>query len=141
MFAHTEPGTLSPHHDYHPFDLGGLIYIDDVAPNSGGTTLWPQSHRALQQVLPYPQQCGMHSSTEYEATLERVKAEIVPVEVTGGAGDTLFFHPAMVHSRGLNSAATGSGQLRIASPQDWQRAGRPKVRSVESSLHLPWPPA
>eukprot|EP01052_Picozoa_sp_SAG31_P048257 SAG31_NODE_10018_length_1194_cov_2.225571_1_plen_219_part_10 len=25
MFPHGNPGTLSPHHDYHPFDLGGLV--------------------------------------------------------------------------------------------------------------------
>jgi hypothetical protein len=34
----------------------------------------------------------------------------------------MFFHPCMIHSRGLNSSRHGSGDLRIASPQVRERA-------------------
>ena len=37
MFPHEKPGDLGPHHDWHPFDLGGMAYISAVAPFSGGT--------------------------------------------------------------------------------------------------------
>lgn len=36
MFPHADPGNLGPHHDWHPFDLGGMAYISAVAPFSGG---------------------------------------------------------------------------------------------------------
>lgn len=36
IFPHADPGNLGPHHDWHPFDLGGMAYISAVAPFSGG---------------------------------------------------------------------------------------------------------
>ena len=48
--------------------------------------------------------------------------QVQPVEITGDAGDFMFFHPCMIHSRGLNSSRHGSGDLRIASPQVREQA-------------------
>ena len=54
-----------------------------------------------------------------------------------GATDTfgVFRSPAMVHSPGLNSAAHGSGNVRIAAPCDWQR-----VRSNTGGVTKTKPP-
>lgn len=125
MFPKSEPGGLSPHHDWHPFDLGGMALISRVEPYSGGTTLWPCSHSRLQALLPNEQGCGFYPNDDYVAERDDIIANCQPIELTGSAGDFLFFHPCMIHSRGLNSAAHGSGMPRIASPQDFQRC-RPR---------------
>jgi hypothetical protein len=125
MFPHEEPGKLGPHHDWHPFDLGGMAYIGHVAPYSGGTTLWPGSHLRLLPHLPNEQACGFYTNDAYVEAKNAAIEEVQPVEITGGPGDFLFFHPCMIHSRGLNSVVHGSGELRIASPQDFQRSRQP----------------
>ena len=122
MFPHEDPGQLGPHHDWHPFDLGGMAYIQKVEPYSGGTTLWPGSHLRLLPLLPNEQACGFYTNEAYVAEKTKIIEEVQPVEITGGEGDFLFFHPCMIHSRGLNSVVHGSGDLRIASPQDFQRS-------------------
>ena len=34
-------GSLGPHHDNNPFELGGVIYMSKVGQRSGGYTVWP----------------------------------------------------------------------------------------------------
>lgn len=80
MFPHDDPGVLGPHHDWHPFDLGGMAYISAVAPYSGGTTLWPGSHLRLQAKLPNEQASGFYANADYlaerDAIIETVSTEI-----------------------------------------------------------------
>jgi len=102
MFPKSEPGTLSPHHDWHPFDLGGMAYISRVEPYSGGTTLYPTSHTRLQALLPNEQGCGFYSNEDYVAERDDIIANCQPVEITGDAGDFMFFrtsnHPRTKHA-------------------------------------------
>jgi hypothetical protein len=123
LFPKSEPELpqLNPHHDYHPFDLGGMIYLSEVGPGSGGTALWPGSHLRILRTLPCEQRSGFQPTEEYHAAVHSAKRKIQPVEICGGVGDVLFFHPALLHSGGINSARDGNGGIRIASPQDFQR--------------------
>ena len=68
-----------------------------------------------------------------EGGAEEAPAEEAPAEENPA--------PIIGRERGSSKQLPPSAEIDAASPQDWQRAGRPKVRSVESSLHLPWPPA
>ena len=36
-------GSLGPHHDNNPFELGGVIYMGEVGQRCGGYTVWPGS--------------------------------------------------------------------------------------------------
>jgi hypothetical protein len=120
--SESELPNLSPHHDYHPMDLGGMIYLSEIGAHSGGTTLWPGSHLDILRTLPHEQRFGFQPTSAYHAAVQAAKGSITPVEIIGSPGDVLFFHPALLHSGGVNSAADGNGQIRISSPQDFQRS-------------------
>ena len=52
----------------------------------------------------------------YPELLASIKANVVPVEIAGQAGDCCFWHPRMVHSGGVNT----SDKVRIVVPCDFQ---------------------
>ncbi len=41
------PPSLGPHIDGQPWQLGSITLLDDCPPRSGGTTIWPGSHKVL----------------------------------------------------------------------------------------------
>ena len=44
IFPSSAPGgSLGPHHDNNPFELGGVIYMSEVGKRCGGYTVWPGS--------------------------------------------------------------------------------------------------
>ena len=111
---------LSPHVDLQPYEIGGCTLIDDVAPGSGGFTVWPGSPRML-----YP--CTSHEfipspTADFGPTLEAIKQQVVPFEFVGGQGDVLLYHYLMVHSAGVNRSGD---KIRMAAIQDFTRV-KPK---------------
>ena len=77
------------HCDGHPFHLGVVGYIDDVAAGGGGFCVWPGSHRAFYHTF----RTGyLRDTTEgQDAVMERVN-RAPPVDCHGEAGDVVFWH-------------------------------------------------
>ena len=105
----------SCHTDGHPFQLGVVGLIDDSPEDGGAFKVWPGSHRSLyptfalrydQPRIPYyehlPRAKGIVHTTEYLAEIERLNAEVKPVECWGQAGDIVFWHHRTAHMAGHN---------------------------------------
>jgi len=88
------------HCDGHPFHLGVVGYIDDVAPGGGGFHVWPGSHRTFYHTF----RTGYLRDTApgHEAAMERVNRDTPPVECHGKAGDIVFWHHRLGHMAGHN---------------------------------------
>ena len=123
----TATGRLGPHADYMAAQLSAMVLASDIRPRSGGFTLWPGSHLRL-----HPHWDTVHGSVMsaergdgFRWARDAVLRDITPVEITGVAGDVVFWHPRMVHSAGVNySAESGSAPtVRLAIPCDYERAG------------------
>jgi hypothetical protein len=108
----SENGGLGPHNDTMPAELFGMVYLDDVPPKSGGTTIWPTSPQKLWECLETEHNCGFNPNARYAETFQHILDTVEPVEFVGGVGDVIFLHPAMIHSAGINTAAHGAGTLR-----------------------------
>ena len=105
----------SCHTDGHPFQLGVVGLIDDSPEDGGAFKVWPGSHRSLystfalrydQPRIPYyehlPSAKGIVHTAEYLAEIERLNAEVKPVECWGQAGDIVFWHHRTAHMAGHN---------------------------------------
>jgi ectoine hydroxylase-related dioxygenase (phytanoyl-CoA dioxygenase family) len=96
-----------------PFRIGCLVYLNDTPPRSGGTVVWPGSHRKLKELA------RVHSKKyEYMASLNRDIQSVAltpPVEITPCAGDVLFYHYLLAHAGSMN---TGS-RPRVALNHKW----------------------
>ena len=105
----------SCHTDGHPFQLGVVGLIDDSPEDGGAFKVWPGSHRSLystfalrydQPRIPYyehlPSAKGIVHTAEYLAEIERLNAEVRPVECWGEAGDIVFWHHRTAHMAGHN---------------------------------------
>ena len=103
------------HTDGHPFQLGVVGLIDDSPEDGGAFKVWPGSHRSLystfalrydQPRIPYyehlPSAKGIVHTAEYLAEIERLNAEVKPVECWGQAGDIVFWHHRTAHMAGHN---------------------------------------
>ena len=103
------------HTDGHPFQLGVVGLLDDCPEDGGAFKVWPGSHTRLfstfvlrydQPRIPYyphlPAYKGSAHSDAYLAELEKVIAEIEPVECHGQAGDIVFWHHRLAHAAGQN---------------------------------------
>lgn len=87
------------HVDQHPFHLGVVAYIDNVAPDGGGFTVWPGSHRHF-----FPTFTTQYTFTPTEQTqVVRAQVDQQPfVDCYGKAGDVVFWHHRLGHSAGHN---------------------------------------
>ena len=103
------------HTDGHPFQLGVVGLLDDSPQDGGAFKVWPASHRTLYPTftlrddeprIPYyehlPSAKGIVHSPEYLAEIERLNAEVQPVECWGRAGDIVFWHHRTAHMAGHN---------------------------------------
>jgi hypothetical protein len=102
------------HVDAHPFHLGVVGYVDDVAPGGGGFAVWPGSHRKFYYAF--------HSQYRYEPTedYERIREEchrIAPIDCHGNAGDVVFWHHRIAHL----AAANRSDRIRQAVLYDFRK--------------------
>jgi len=107
--SNVKPG-FGPHLDSHTFQLCGMVYLGDVLPDAGGTTYWAGSHKLLYPA--FDEEYNFLPSPDYGAAHQRARAECVPVEVTGRAGDVVFSHHRTLHSGGANRGTL----IRMAVP-------------------------
>jgi hypothetical protein len=90
---------LSCHTDAHAFHLGVVGYIDDVAPNGGGFSVWPRSHR----VFYYTHQTRhLRDQSEQYLKNRAYFNHRSPIDCHGRAGDVVFWHHRLAHSAGSN---------------------------------------
>ena len=94
--AEVNSASLGPHNDSAPFELFGIVYLSDVPPHSGGTTIWPASPHALWECLDCEHRHGFNPNERYQPTFDSILQNTQPVEFVGGAGDVMFLHPAMI---------------------------------------------
>lgn len=88
------------HLDTHPFQVGGVLYLDDVELGGGGFHVWPGSHMpvglahySLHADDPHP---------ECEQLVRDYQKTTRPVELTGNAGTLILWHQRLIHAAGLN---------------------------------------
>jgi hypothetical protein len=82
-----EEASLGPHSDTMPAEVFGMVYLDDVPPNSGGTTIWPTSPQRLYPTLDAEHRCGFRPNPRYSPEFENILATVDPLEFVGSAGD------------------------------------------------------
>jgi ectoine hydroxylase-related dioxygenase (phytanoyl-CoA dioxygenase family) len=96
-----------------PFIVGCLIYLNDVPPHSGGTVVWPGSHRRLEAFA------RAHSDEyKYMWALNRdieLAGLSAPIELTARAGDVLFYQYLCAHAGSLNTGP----EPRLALSHKW----------------------
>ncbi len=116
--AYPQPGEWShpgPHIDHaipehgfqvfpRPMRLASLLYFNDVAPHSGGTVVWPGSHKIIEALA--------KSDPEQYALMAPLNQRIRDgypigegIEVQSRAGDVLFYHYLCGHSGSTNAGS------------------------------------
>ena len=104
--------------------------FDDVC----NVQLWPGSHKRFYPIFDYesngrPTRDNLDDS-QYRTVLADVLANVQPLEITGEAGDCLWWHGRMLHCVGIHR----SDSIRFVVPADFQQ-DRPTV--VAASLPFP----
>lgn len=102
------------HVDRHPFHLGVVGYIDRVAPNGGGFTVWPGSHRTFYH--DFETRYTFNPTQQAQADIQRIN-EQPPMDCHGDAGDVVFWHHRIGHSAGHNRTR----QIRQAVLYDFKK--------------------
>jgi ectoine hydroxylase-related dioxygenase (phytanoyl-CoA dioxygenase family) len=96
-----------------PFLVGCLIYVNSVAVRSGGTVVWPGSHRQLEVLASaHPHEYKYMWELNRDITQAALAA---PMELTARAGDVLFYHYLCAHSGSTNTG----GEPRFALNHKW----------------------
>ncbi len=116
---------LGPHMDANITEMSVVTYLADVAPNSGGFTIYPTSPQLL-----YPtseQALNWVATDASKPAMDYIKANIQPLEFVGKAGDVLFCHGWMVHSAGIHETDT----IRMA-------ANESPASRRSTSTNAPW---
>ena len=96
---HPKP-PLTCHVDGHPFHLGVVGYIDDVAPTGGSFSVWPGSHKHFYYA--FNSQYEHDRNEEYPLICEYYNGH-QPVDCFGEAGDIVFWHHRLAHMASPNS--------------------------------------
>jgi ectoine hydroxylase-related dioxygenase (phytanoyl-CoA dioxygenase family) len=96
-----------------PFRVGCLIYLNDVPAQSGGTVVWPGSHRRLEAFARADPE-----KYKYMWALDRdilFAGLAMPVELTAHSGDVLFYQYLCAHAGSRNTGAAP----RLALSHKW----------------------
>ena len=109
-----------------PFTVSVGAYIEDVAPRSGGFTVWPGSHWHVAERV---SEHGTPALQKIEPVTDAIDA---PFEVSGEAGTIFFFHHLLVHSGGVHLGR----QPRLAAFTRFLRSGI--VDTFEETLDEPF---
>jgi hypothetical protein len=110
---------LGPHMDENMTELMAVTYLEDVAPRSGGFTIYPASP---QQLYPTSEQAlNWVPTARSQAVMDDIIANTEPLDFVGKAGDTVFCHGWMVHSAGIHE----TGSIRMAVVHDFNKV-RPR---------------
>lgn len=84
-----------------PFQIGCLIYLNDVRPHTGGTVVWPGSHLQLEALATaHPKKYELLSALNRDIETLTLRS---PVEITAAPGDVLFYHRLCAHSGSTNA--------------------------------------
>jgi hypothetical protein len=90
-----------PHTDMQIFQVGTVGYLEDVAPNGGGFTIWPGSHLRLH--ASFALNGSVHPpGADLSAEVERLRSKIQPWEISGRMGTVIFWHHRLMHTYGFN---------------------------------------
>jgi|TARA_Y100000310_G_scaffold277758_2_gene295754 hypothetical protein len=113
-----------PHADYMAAQLTAMVVADSIPPHAGGFTVWPGSHLRLH--MHWDTVFGGTICTEksdgYRQERDAILREVAPVELTGEAGDVIFWHPRLLHSAGVNHSSEWDKPLvRVIVPCDYQK--------------------
>jgi hypothetical protein len=92
-----------PHIEVHPCQVVVMYYLNDVTTKNGGLLVWPGSHRDV--YLSHSKRFDFCARQEFLQHFERYSVK-APVELTGSAGDALFFHHRLLHSGSNNFGKT-----------------------------------
>jgi len=92
---------LRPHIDKGCQQLNACAYLDDVAPQNGGFTVYPGSHRMMFHAH---QSEANYSPIQpaFSECMENVERNIRPHELVGEKGTVIFWHGRLVHSKGIH---------------------------------------
>ena len=120
----TAEARYGPHADYMAAHLSAMVVADSIPPRAGGFTVWPGSHLRLH--MHWDTVLGGRISNEnsegYRQERDAILSKVVPVELTGEAGDVIFWHPRLLHSAGINHSAEWDEPLvRVIVPCDYQQ--------------------
>ena len=114
------------HIDQHPFHLGLVAYIDDVAEDGGGFNVWPGTHKIAYHAFETQHTFTPPSGEEVNAKLQQLN-DGPRVDCHGRAGDVVFWHHRLGHSAGHNR----SRNIRQAVLYDF------KKKDLEALQELP----
>jgi ectoine hydroxylase-related dioxygenase (phytanoyl-CoA dioxygenase family) len=83
-----------------PLRVASITYLNDVQPQSGGTCVWPGSHRIIEQLAKSDPVLyeKMWKLNENLSSLNLGE----PLELLGKQGDVLFYHYLTAHSGSTN---------------------------------------
>jgi hypothetical protein len=91
---------LAPHTDRVCQQVNVCAYLGDVAPRSGGFTVYPGSHLRLFSEHRY--EANWSPLPSYERALAEVAATVEPLELTATRGSVIFWHGRLAHSGGIH---------------------------------------
>jgi hypothetical protein len=121
---------VKPHLDAYASHLGVLGYIDQVEPLGGGFTVWPQSHKMFYHA--FESRYGDKKSKDYVDIYEQIDSEIWPIEISGQAGDVVFWH----HRLGHNASGNRSTRIRQAVFYDFVKHDLRRTRDLPPANNM-----
>jgi hypothetical protein len=91
---------IKAHCDTHFFQVGSVMYLNEVGTEDGAFVVWPGSHWLI---APFAPTLTHHHKPEgFDALCHEVERSITPVQVTGRAGTVILWHHRLLHGAGLN---------------------------------------
>lgn len=128
----TGPYALGTDRVYLPFTIACAVYFDEVEPRGGGFTVWPGSHRIMEEYF------QDHTRQDYQETPNLLE-NLDPgpgMEITGGPGTLVLWHHNIMHA----AAPNHSERIRMAG---FQRIARKDIAEIEqrglSDIWLQYP--
>ena len=92
--------SLGPHTDEVCQQLNVCAYLDDVAPRSGGFTVYPGSHRRL--FHGHKQAANYSPLPDFNERIRAVVQDTTPLELVAPRGSVIFWHGRLLHSAGIH---------------------------------------
>lgn len=120
-----------PHIEVHPCQVVVMYYLNDVTTRNGALLVWPGSHRDV--YLSHAKRFDFCARPEFLRHFERYSVK-APVELTGSAGDVLFFHHRLLHSGSNNFGNT----IRFGILNDFIPADFEATRDVPPTTENMW---
>lgn len=124
-----------PHTDDIAMSLGTVGYIEDVVSGGGGVLVWPGSHQLYYEG--FETGYGGKRTSEFPLIQKAVVTHIDPVELSGEAGDVIFWH----HRLGHNMSGNRSAKIRQAVFYDFSRVDGEMLAQLPPSEDMwrDWP--